>query len=58
MTDACPECCAGPNEPIVSRADGEQLTDTYRCPRCGHTWITRRNAAAYQDFNPAAEDVA
>lgn len=58
MTDNCPACCASPVEPAASRADGDQITDRYRCPRCGHTWVTRRSAAAYQDHNPAAEDVA
>jgi transposase-like protein len=60
VTDNCPGCCAGPNEPILSRSDDEQATETYRCPSCGHTWTTRRSAAAYQDFGiqPELRDLA
>jgi hypothetical protein len=53
MTDNCPNCCHGPNEPNTSSNDGIQLTDTYRCGSCGHAWTTCRNAAAYEGFDPS-----
>jgi transposase-like protein len=58
VTDTCPNCQQADVEPAASRTDGTQLTDRYRCPRCGHGWITRRDTAAYQGYDPAAEDVA
>lgn len=47
MTDNCPNCCHGPNEPQATRTDHEQRTDRYRCPNCGHSWTTRRAITAY-----------
>lgn len=49
MTDTCPNCLHPAVEPASSRTDGPQHVDRYRCPRCTHGWITRRDTAAYGD---------
>ncbi|MFI0900596.1 hypothetical protein [Streptomyces sp. NPDC020983] len=58
MTDNCPECCTGPNDPVASRTYGQQRTDTYRCPHCGHGWTTRRDKAAYTPTAAPAHQTA
>lgn len=56
-TDTCPNCLHPAVPPATTRCDGHQRTDRYRCPHCRHTWITRRDTAAYRDHEsgqPAA----
>lgn len=47
MTDNCPSCSHGPVDSAATVTDNAQRTDAYRCPICGHTWITRRTTDAY-----------
>jgi DNA-directed RNA polymerase subunit RPC12/RpoP len=51
MTDSCPNCCRRNVHPRAEHADDTQLRSAYRCPQCGHAWITNRMRDAY---GPAA----
>lgn len=48
MTDTCPNCCHRGVPPRTERDDGAQLRSAYRCPNCGHAWITNRLRDAYR----------
>jgi transposase-like protein len=54
VTDTCPQCLTRDVAPATSRCDTQQRTDRYRCPACRHTWITRRDHAAYRNHQPDA----
>jgi transposase-like protein len=58
MTDTCPNCLTPAVPPATTRCDSEQRTDRYRCPRCRHTWVTRRDLVAYRDHQPNAGEPA
>jgi transposase-like protein len=47
MTDTCPRCCRRNVRPRAERTDGTQIRSAYRCPGCGHAWITSRLRSAY-----------
>ncbi|MEU2924160.1 hypothetical protein ABZ636_03735 [Streptomyces sp. NPDC007251] len=47
MTDTCPRCCRRHVPPRAERTDDSQIRSAYRCPDCGHAWITSRQRAAY-----------
>lgn len=47
MTDSCPNCCRRNVSPSAERSDDTQIRSTYRCPGCGHAWITSRLRSAY-----------
>lgn len=42
MTDTCPDCLERGIQPRAERTDATQLRSAYRCPHCGHAWITNR----------------
>lgn len=45
MLDNCPRCLTRDVIPLVDAEDYHGNPHTsYRCPRCGHVWITRRLA--------------
>ncbi|WP_367134526.1 MULTISPECIES: hypothetical protein [Streptomyces] len=45
MTDACPRCLRRHVPPYVDAEDYDgNLHASYRCPACGHSWVTRRTA--------------
>jgi predicted RNA-binding Zn-ribbon protein involved in translation (DUF1610 family) len=48
MTDTCPNCCRRDVPPRAERSDDRQLRHAYRCPDCGHAWITNRLRTAYR----------
>jgi predicted RNA-binding Zn-ribbon protein involved in translation (DUF1610 family) len=48
VTDTCPNCCTRGIRPRAERVDATQLRSAYRCPHCGHAWITNRMRAAYR----------
>lgn len=47
MTDTCPSCLERDVQPRAERDDGHQTRSAYRCPHCGHAWITSRLNDAY-----------
>ena len=51
MTDTCPNCLRRDVQPRAERTDNAQIRSAYRCPSCGHAWITSRLRTAY---GPAA----
>lgn len=51
MTDTCPNCLTRGIKPRKERTDRQQTRSAYRCPHCGHAWITSRQPSAY---GPAA----
>lgn len=51
MTDTCPNCLTRGTHPRTERHDNHQHRSAYRCPHCGHAWITNRLRDAHQ---PAA----
>lgn len=42
MTDTCPNCLTRGIQPRAERTSHNQLRSAYRCPKCGHAWITNR----------------
>ncbi|MGY1579191.1 hypothetical protein [Streptomyces sp. MN13] len=47
MTDTCPRCSCRGIPPRAERTDDTQTRSAYRCPDCGHAWITSRLRSAY-----------
>ncbi|MEV8548361.1 hypothetical protein AB0L04_00700 [Streptomyces glaucescens] len=47
MTDSCPRCNRRDVPPRAERTDDTQTRSAYRCPACGHAWITSRLRSAY-----------
>jgi len=47
VTDNCPSCCYGPNEPVATVENGPHRHDDYRCSNCGETWTTHRITTCY-----------
>ncbi|MFJ2000297.1 zinc ribbon domain-containing protein [Streptomyces chartreusis] len=47
MTDTCPNCCQRAVKPRTQRTDSKQIRSAYRCPHCGHAWITNRLRTTY-----------
>ncbi|KOT49942.1 MULTISPECIES: hypothetical protein [Streptomyces] len=51
MTDTCPNCCRRRIPPCAERRRGNGLVHGYRCPGCGHEWVTARYLPAYSDIH-------
>lgn len=50
MNDSCPRCLARDVAPHTDAEDYDgNLHTSYRCPRCGNTWVTRRTAPPEPD---------
>lgn len=54
MADTCPSCTRRDVPPAVTRTRSGRIVHGYRCPDCGHQWVTARLLAAYPDTRRSA----
>jgi hypothetical protein len=51
VTDSCPSCAARDIPPADTAHRKGRIVHGYQCRRCGHTWATVRDLAAYSDIH-------